>query len=218
MSEHADDTHVVAELLATELSADPQVLRDLVHLLFRFQAPECAPEFVPRLRQIVQLPRGSQFVHLQVVFRRWTADDNAQMVRRARTRAQQLHLFFNESHQTLFVEQCFSLLEQECLVGTPAALGDEDHVVLPALHGLGLELPGQVGLGVQLLVHVDGCHLRIPQVGVGLRVVHPLGDLLLVASVGQHQVAFLAHADRGACVLARRQHFSSSDASVFEQF
>jgi len=124
------------------------------------------------------------------------------MLRRTCTCSQQLYLFFNKTHQTFLIQQCFSLLEQECFISTSTSLSYKYHVVLTALHGLGLELPRQVCLSVQLLIHVDGCHLGLAQVSVCVSVLHPSGDVFLIFTVGQNQVAFFAYTYCSACVLA----------------
>jgi len=79
------------------------------------------------------------------------------------------------------------------------------------------DLRGQVGAGVALLVHAGRGELRVAQVELGVRVVDAAGQVLLVAAVGEHLAAALAQHDRGAGVLAHRQHAARRDARVLEQ-
>jgi hypothetical protein len=48
-------------------------------------------------------------------------------------------------------------------------------------------------------------------------VVHAPGQVLFVAAVGENLAAALAHDDRGAGVLAHRQHPASRDARVGQE-
>ena len=64
---------------------------------------------------------------------------------------------------------------------------------------------------------VSGGHLRVAQVQLGVRVVDAAGEVLLVPPVGEDLLAALAHHDRGAGVLAHRQHPARRDVRVLQQ-
>jgi len=59
--------------------------------------------------------------------------------------------------------------------------------------------------------------LGVAEVQLGVGVVDAARDVLLVPAVGEHVLAALAHHDRGAGVLAHRQHPAGRDARVLEQ-
>ena len=66
-------------------------------------------------------------------------------------------------------------------------------------------------------VHVERRHLRVAQVGLQVGVEDAPGDGRLVAAAGEHELALLALHDRGAGVLARRQHAAGRDVGVLQQ-
>ena len=90
--------------------------------------------------------------------------DDGQVVRRAGRRAERLHLLEDPRQQRRLVEQRLGLLVQVALVGAAAALGDEQELVRVAVDGRDLDLGGQVGAGVALVVHRDRRHLAVAQV------------------------------------------------------
>ena len=115
------------------------------------------------------------------------------------------------------VEERLGLLEEEGLVRRAAALRHVQEVVLVAARREQVDLRGQVRLGVDLRVHVDGRHLRVAQVALRVRVEHAARDVRLVLAVGHHAQPALAEADRRARVLAARQHHARRDVRVLEQ-
>ena len=139
------------------------------------------------------------------------------MVRRARRGAERAQLLVEEAHAGCRVEERLRLLEQEALVRRAAALGHEQELVGVAVDRVDLDLRGQVGAGVLLVVHVERRHLRVAQVVVGVGVEDAARDRLVVAAAGEHVLALLAHHDRGAGVLARRQHAAGGDVRVLQQ-
>ena len=64
---------------------------------------------------------------------------------------------------------------------------------------------------------VERGHLAVAQVGGEIRVVDAVRDGRLVAAAGEHELALLALHDRGARVLAHRQHTARSDRRVLQQ-
>jgi hypothetical protein len=140
------------------------------------------------------------------------------VVRRARRRADQAQLLVQELHHPLRVQQRLRLLVEVRLVGRAAALGHEEELVGVRLTarvlGVELDLGRQVGAGVALVPHGERRELGVAQVQPGVRLVHTLGDGLLVGAVGEHVPAALAHHDRRAGVLAHRQHAAGRDVRV----
>ena len=117
------------------------------------------PALLPAGRQRVQPAGGGQLHRLHRRFRRRAADDDRQVIRRAGGGAERLDLGFQELQQLARGQNRAGLLEQEALVGRPAALGDEHQgklvgVVL-ARRGQDVELHRQVVAGVDLLEHAS---------------------------------------------------------------
>jgi hypothetical protein len=90
-------------------------------------------------------------------------------------------------------------------------------VIFVAVIGVELDLRGQVGLGVDLAIHVQRRQLRVTQVAGQVRVIHAASDRLLVVPVRQHVLSALAHDDRRTGVLTHRQDAARSDVGVLEQ-
>ena len=110
-------------------------------------------------------------------------------------------------------------LEQEGLVGRAAALGDEQEFVgvLALALGIDVDLRRQVGRGVLLLEHRERRDLRIAQIALEIGVGDALAERRLVVAIGPDLAALLAHDDRGAGVLAHRQHAAGGDVGVLQQ-
>ena len=103
------------------------------------------------------------------------------------------------------------------LLAAAAALGQEHELVGVAGRGVQVDLRRQVRTGVLLGVHVDGRHLRVAQVLLGVGVVHPARQRLLVVGEREHVLALVAD-DRGRPgVLAARQHAAGGDVRVLQQ-
>ena len=90
-------------------------------------------------------------------------------------------------------------------------------VVLARALGVKLDLRRHVRARVLLLEHRDRRELRIAQVALEVGVARALGERRLVVAVGPDQAALLAHDDRGAGVLAHRQHAARRDVGVLEE-
>ena len=168
-------------------------------------------------REGVEVVRRGQLGGLHGELGRRPADDDGEVVRRARRRAERLHLLEDPRQQRRLVEQRLGLLVEVRLVGAAAALGDEQELVLVAVDGGDLDLGRQVGAGVLLLVHRERRHLAVAQVRREVGLLDPGGDRRLVAAAGEHELALLALDDRGAGVLAHRQHAAGGDRGVLQQ-
>ena len=108
-------------------------------------------------------------------------------------------------------------LEQKALVGGAAALGDEHELVGVVALGVDLALRRHVVGGVLLLVHRQRRDLRIAQVTAQISVARAFRERGLVVAVGDDVAALLAHDDRGAGVLAHRQHAAGGDVGVLQE-
>ena len=132
-------------------------------------------------------------------------------------RPERLHLVEDPRQQRRLVQQRLGLLVEVALVGRAAALGHEQELVGVAVDGGDLDLRRQVRAGVLLGVHVERCHLGVPEVRRLVRVVDAVGDRFLVAAAREHELALLRLHDRGAGVLAHREHAARGDRRVLEQ-
>ena len=161
--------------------------------------------------------RRRQLGGLHGELRRRAADDDSEVVRRAGRRPERLQLVEQPRQQRVLVEQRLGLLEEVRLVGAAATLGDEQELVGVAVDGADLDLRRQVGAGVALVVHRQRSHLAVAQIRREVGLLHPGGDGGLVAAAGHHELALLGLDDRGARVLAHRQHAAGGDGRVLEQ-
>ena len=200
----AHHAHVVAEVLAAELRADADLLRQLEDLLLQLLVAEAVPGRRALGGQLVQVVRGGVLRGLQGELGGRAADDDRQVVRRAGRRAERADLLLQELHHGGLVQDGLRLLVEERLVGRAAALGHEEELVRAAVGRVQLDLRGQVGAGVLLVPHGQRGHLRVAQVELRVRVVDAARQGLLVAAFGEHVLAALAHDDRRAGVLAHR--------------
>ncbi|MPM25121.1 hypothetical protein SDC9_71611 [bioreactor metagenome] len=216
-----DDPYVVAEVLAAELCADAEVLGELQDLLLHLRVTEAVAGRGPLGRQRVEVLRGRVLRRLQRGFRGGTADHHGQVVGRAGGGAESPQLLVEEGHHGVLVEDRLGLLVEVRLVGRAAALGHEEELVLGLVTGMGVggdvDLGGQVAAGVLLVPHRQRGVLRVAQVELGVRVEDTAGDRLLVLHRGQHVLAAVGRHDRGAGVLAHRQHAAGGDVGVLQQ-
>ncbi len=98
-----------------------------------------------------------------------------------------------------------------------AALGHEHELVGVIALGVDLALRRHVVGGVLLLIHRQGSDLRVAQVAAQIGVARALGQRGLVLAVGDDVATLLAHDDRGAGVLAHRQHAAGGDVGVLQE-
>ena len=220
MAGEPDDADVVAEVLPAELRADPERLGELEDLLLQLDVADAVGAHRAFGRQVVEVVRGGVLRGLQRELRARAADDDGEVVRRARGGAERADLLVEELHEARRVEDGLGLLEEERLVGRAAALGHEEELVLrdvPGRRRVELDLGRQVGAGVLLLERRQRRELGVAEVEPGVGVVHAPADRLAVVCAGEHALGLLAHHDRGAGVLAHRQHAAGGDVDVLEQ-
>ena len=221
MARQPDHAHVVAEIFAAELRADAERLRHLLDFLLHLLVAKGVAVLGAVIGQRVVIFAGGELHRLHGQFGGGAADDDGEMVGRARRGAEREHLFFQERQHALAGEDRRRRLEQERLVGRAAALGDEQKLVgcigLAGALGINLDLRRHVRARVLFLEHGNRRELRIAQVAPEIRIARALGERRLVVAVGPDQPALLAHDDRGAGVLAHRQHAAGRDIGVLEE-
>ena len=135
VTRESDDAHVQGEPLAAELRADAELMRDLEELgLERGIAEGAAMLVAGRGQRVVVMGRG-QLDGLHGRFGGRAADDEREVVRRARGGAERLHLLGQELDEGLRIQDGLGLLVEVALVGRTAALGDEEELELGTLDG-----------------------------------------------------------------------------------
>jgi hypothetical protein len=121
----ADHAHVVAEILAAELRADAERLRHLVDLALHLAVAESVAVLGAALRERVVISAGGELDRLHRRPGRGAADDDGEMVGRARRGAERQHLLLEEGAHALAREDCRRRLEQKRFVRGATALGNE---------------------------------------------------------------------------------------------
>src|SRR5690606_2459163 len=122
VARQADDANVVAEVLASELGADAGRLREREHLPFELEGAKAVTALAAGRRKRVEVTRRCELRRLQRVLRRGPADDDREVVRRARRRAEAAELALDEREHSLRVEERLRLLEEVALVRRSPAL------------------------------------------------------------------------------------------------
>ena len=117
MTRQPDHADVVTEILATELRADTCRLGDLEDLCLHIQIAKRLTELSARRRKRIEIPSRGELGQLQRILRASSADNEAEMIRRAGGRAEGPDLFIHPRRKARRIEECFRLLEQQALVG-----------------------------------------------------------------------------------------------------
>ena len=180
---------------------------------------------MPRLaaggRQRIEPARGGKFHRLQRHLGAGAADDDGEMIRRARRRAERAHFAVEEFQQALRRQDRARLLKQEALVCRPAAFGDEHQMELVGVRlawcGHDVELHRKVIAGIDLLEHRQRGHLRVAQVRLGVGAVHTPGQRLFLVAIHPDALTLLSEHQRSSGVLAHRQHTASGDIGILQQ-
>ncbi len=186
-------------------------------LLLELRVAERAAELVARRREGVVVTRRGELDGLQAGLGRRAADDDRDVVRGARGRAEALHLLDEERLEAGGVQERFRLLVERALVRRASALRDEEQVVLHARRREEVDLRRQVVAGVDLVVHRERGRLRVAEVlhGVGLK--DALREKRRVVGSGPDLLALPADDRRRAGVLAERQLELRGDDGVAEK-
>lgn len=196
----ADDADIMAEILAAELCADAEALRELVDFLLHFDIPEGMSAFGAFRGKTVEIPRRGELDRLQVHLRRRAADNDSEMIRRAGGRAERQDLLFQEVQHTIVSQQRRRTLIKECLVGRAAAFGDEEEFIRVGAFLIDIDLRRQIVFGVLFLEHLDRRELRVAQVLLFIGIEYALCQRAAVAAFSPDAAAFLSHDDGGAGV------------------
>ena len=217
MPRQADDAHIVAEIFAAELRADAERLGELVDLGFERKIAEGMRLLRALYGERVEVAGGGELHRLHRLLGREAADDDGEMVGRAGGGAEREDLLLEKGEEPVMRQDRGRRLEEEAFVGAPAALGDEQELIGVLALGVDLDLRRQVRARVLLLEHGEGRELRITQIALEIGVPHALGDRALVLALGEDEPALLSHDDRGAGILAHRQHAARRDIGVLEK-
>ena len=217
VARHPDHAHVVAEILAAELRADAERLRHLEDFLLHLEIAEGVAVGRAMGRQRIEIARGRKLHRLHAELGRGAADHDRQVIGRARRGAERQHLLLQERQQAILGQHRGRRLEQKALVGGAAALGHEHELVGVIALGVDLALRRHVVGGVLFLIHRQRRDLRIAQVAAQIGIARAFRERGLVVAVGDDVAALLAHDDRGAGVLAHRQHAAGGDVGVLQE-
>ena len=217
MARQADHADVVGEVFTAKLRAEAEVLGFLEQLLFELNVAERLAVFVAFRWQRVVVARGSQLHGFQRGFRRGSADNKRDMVRRARRGAEGAHLLNQVIFQLSRGDQRFGFLVEIGFVGRAAAFCHAQEFVLIAVNAVEVNLRRQVGAGVHLFIHIQRRVLGVAQVVFNVGVVHALAQCRFVTAAGPDALAFFTHDDRRAGILAGWQHAFSGDFRVTQE-
>ena len=105
-------------------------------------------------------------------------------------------------------------MEKKRLVRGAAAFADKEEFVFAALGGIEVDLRGQVGLGVDLVIHVQRRCLRVAKIFLGVGLIDALREFFGIIAAGPDLLAFFAHDGGGAGVLAERQNAMGGDLGI----
>ncbi len=207
----------MAKIFAAELRTDAERLRHLQYFLLHLEIAEGVAIGRAMGRQRVEIARRRQFYRLHAEFGRGAADHDGEVIGRARRGTEREHLLLQKRQQAVAGQNRGRRLEQKAFVGAAAALGHEHELIGIIAFGVDLALRRHVVGGVFLLIHRQRRNLRIAQVAAQVRVARALAKCCLIVAIGENARAFLAHDDRGAGVLAHRQHAAGSDVGVLQE-
>ena len=207
----------MAEVPAAELGADAEGPRHLQHRLLHLAVAECTPLLGPVGRQIVQLPAARELQGLHGHFRREPADHDGEVIRGARGRADRPDRFLQELEEAAGAHDRRHRLVEKGLVGGPPALGDEQELERIAVIGMQVDLRGQIGAGVDLLVHRERGQLAVAEVGLRVGPVDAPGKGLAVVAAGPDLLPLVPDHDRGAGVLAHGEDATRRGVRVLEE-
>ena len=158
-----DHANVVSHVFTAELSAQADVLCSFKQRFFEFEVTESTARFVTRGGEVVVEVRRSQLHRQHGLFSRSAADHESDVIGRAGSRTQSLHLFDEVGHECLRIQNGFCFLEEVALVGRTAAFDDAQEVVFTAFNGFNVNLSREIALRVLFFVHRQRSVLRVTQ-------------------------------------------------------
>ena len=139
------------------------------------------------------------------------------MIGRAGRCAEREDLLLQEREQAIFRQHRGRGLKQKTLIGGAAALGHEHELVGVIAFGVDLALGRHIVGGVFFLIHRQRRHLRIAQITAQVGVARAFAQRGFVVTVGDDAKTLFAHDDRGAGVLAHRQHAAGGNVGVLKE-
>ena len=149
-------TNVVCQIFATKLCAKTNFVRLVQQLLFKVNIAESAACFIARSGQVVVIFDRGQLHSEQVLFSTCTTNHKGNVVRRARSCTQTLHLLYQEGEQcALVLNGSLSHGVEIRFIGRATTLCHHYKAVFVALNGFDVNLCRQVATGVHLVVHVE---------------------------------------------------------------
>ena len=205
VTRQADHADVVSHVLAAELSAQADVAGFFKELLFEFEVAEGAAGFVARGGQLVVVVRGSELDGKHRALGRRAADHKSDVIGRAGSRTQRLHLVDEVGHERGRIQNGLGFLEEVGLVGRAAALDHAQELVFAAFGCFDVDLSRQVATGVLFFVHRKRCVLGITQGIFRVGFVNAAGKSFFIAEAGPNVLTLFAVDDGRTGVLAQRQ-------------
>ena len=161
MPRQADHANIVSEIFAAKLRADAELAAGVKQRCLQRSIAKRLAQRISAGGQIVIIFGRSQLRHFQCLIRREAAHHKGDVVRRTGGGAQRFHFFYQEGGEFFRLQDGFCFLKQRCFVRRAAAFVDEQEAVFATRHGADVDLRRQVGLRVDLGVHIEGGILRI---------------------------------------------------------
>ena len=196
---------VMADVLASELSAQTDAVSFFGEDVFQFDVTECTTCFITGSRQIVVEVSGSQLNGQQVTFYAGAAHYKCNVIRRTSGSTERLDLFHTERNQLLWIQQSFGFLVKVSLVGRTTPFSDEQELVFVTLCGFDVNLCRKVATGVYLIVHGERSVLRITQVLLGIYIIDAARKGFFIAEVCPYTLSFFTVDNGCSCILADRK-------------
>ena len=218
MTRQTHNADVVSQSLAAELCAKSDLLSFLQEFLLKVDVAESASRLIACCGQVVvELDRG-EFHREQVFLSRRAADDKCDVIGRAGSRSETLHLLHKEGQQRAFVlDSCLRHRIEVGLVGRTATLGNHHEAILCTLASFDIDLCGEVATCVHFVVHVERSILRIAQVVLGERVENTETEGFLILEARPNLLTLLTMNDGCAGILAERQNTLGSCFGVAQE-
>ena len=146
-------TNIVGKIFTAKLSTKSYLIGLFEQLFLQFEVAESTAGLVARSGEVIVVVSRSQFHGHQVFLRTRTTDGDTDMVRRAGSRTEALHLFNEERNERRLVENGFRFLEEVGFIGRTATLHHAEEFILVAFLSFDVDLCGQVAARVHLLKH-----------------------------------------------------------------
>lgn len=217
MAGEANDADVEGEVFAAELGTDADVAGDFEEFGFEFGVTKGLTVFIALSGEGVEVFGGGEFYGFEAGFGAGAADDEDEVVGRAGGGAEGAHFFEAEFLEASGVEEGFGFLVKEGFVRGAAAFADEEEFVFVSGGGVEVDLGGEVGAGVNLIVHGAWGGLGVAEVFFGVGFVDAGGEVLGIVAVGPDVLAFFADDGGGAGVLAEGKDAVGGDFSIAEE-